>query len=61
MAEKAKYTGQKIALDNILAIGHYTQVMWKSTIKVGCGKKNGFLVCKYFPSGNIAGMALEQS
>ena len=37
--------------------GHYTQVVWKTTQKVGCGcaetKSGGFIVvCNYSPSGN---------
>lgn len=40
--------------------GHYTQVVWKSTTKVGCGcaqTKNGstIVVCNYDPSGNFSG------
>lgn len=42
--------------------GHFTQVVWKSTRKIGCGYvdcdgKNGtpgmYLVCEYSPAGNI--------
>lgn len=44
-------------------VGHYTQVVWKSTTKVGCGKgraaiqsKSGDLwVCQYCSSGNVVG------
>lgn len=35
--------------------GHYTQVVWRSTTEVGCGQKDGLLVCNYKPSGNMAG------
>ncbi len=43
--------------------GHFTQMVWKGTQKVGCGYvtcdgNNGtpgrFLVCEYSPAGNIA-------
>eukprot|EP00927_Polykrikos_kofoidii_P056937 TRINITY_DN51037_c0_g1_i1.p1 TRINITY_DN51037_c0_g1~~TRINITY_DN51037_c0_g1_i1.p1 ORF type:complete len:364 (-),score=44.28 TRINITY_DN51037_c0_g1_i1:443-1534(-) len=45
------------------AIGHYTQVVWKSSVKLGCGKgkatvngKEGDLwVCQYGPAGNYVG------
>ncbi|KAI9318708.1 CAP domain-containing protein [Dichotomocladium elegans] len=37
--------------------GHFTQVVWKSTTKIGCGVKkcpNGpIYVCSYAPPGNV--------
>jgi len=44
-------------------IGHYTQVVWKASIKLGCGKgtatvngKSGdYWVCQYGPAGNFGG------
>jgi pathogenesis-related protein 1 len=41
--------------------GHYTQLIWKSTKKVGCGKSSGtkwktIVVCQYDPPGNYQGM-----
>ncbi len=40
--------------------GHYTQVVWKNTTKVGCGAalcsdKSQIWVCQYTPQGNMAG------
>lgn len=40
--------------------GHFTQIVWKSTTKLGCGKAkstdgNDYVVCNYDPAGNIAG------
>ncbi|XP_020849618.1 cysteine-rich secretory protein 3-like isoform X2 [Phascolarctos cinereus] len=42
------------------AVGHYTQVMWYSSYKVGCGcaecpnaSYKYFFVCHYCPAGNI--------
>lgn len=42
--------------------GHYTQVVWKTTQKVGCAiyqcpglKFGGTLVCDYSPAGNVNG------
>lgn len=40
--------------------GHYTQVIWKKTEKVGCGCAQSatgkfFLVCNYDPPGNYIG------
>lgn len=38
-------------------VGHYTQVVWRATREVGCavarGETDDFLVCRYFPAGNI--------
>ncbi|KAK5002310.1 hypothetical protein LTR16_005730, partial [Cryomyces antarcticus] len=44
--------------------GHFTQLVWKATTSVGCGRmacdgRNGmqgwFVVCEYWPAGNVAG------
>ena len=44
--------------------GHYTQIIWKKSQKIGCASaqykqgrfKNGYVtVCKYYPYGNIIG------
>lgn len=40
--------------------GHYTQVVWKNTTDVGCGKaicsdKSQVWVCQYAPAGNYIG------
>ncbi|MBV9118076.1 MAG: hypothetical protein JOY63_12020 [Acetobacteraceae bacterium] len=39
--------------------GHFTQVIWKDTQVVGCGKasaahKTVYIVCNYYPIGNRA-------
>ncbi|MHA4811929.1 CAP domain-containing protein [Flavitalea flava] len=40
-------------------VGHYTQIIWKTTTSVGCAlvsnKKKDFLVCRYSPPGNRIG------
>ena len=40
-------------------VAHYTQMIWRSSKRVGCalaeGNKWDFLVCRYFPAGNVVG------
>ena len=40
-------------------VGHYTQVMWRSSRAVGCavahGHEDDFLVCRYSEGGNVIG------
>lgn len=49
-------TGRSI---NGKAIGHYTQVVWKNTQRVGCAEarkgREVYSVCNYFPAGNYVG------
>jgi uncharacterized protein YkwD len=39
--------------------GHFTQLVWKDTTTVGCGRKlcqtGWFLACEYWPRGNVIG------
>jgi len=40
-------------------VGHYTQLMWRSTARVGCAVTRNrdyeFLVCRYLEGGNVIG------
>jgi hypothetical protein len=40
-------------------VGHYVQLIWSDTRKVGCAKATAagddYLVCRYFPAGNWEG------
>ena len=40
-------------------VGHYTQLIWRGTEKVGCAVASGggqdWLVCRYWPAGNTMG------
>ena len=33
--------------------GHFTQVVWASTQKLGCGSAGGYVTCRYDPPGNM--------
>lgn len=35
--------------------GHYTQLVWAGSKRIGCGKKGGTLNCEYSPAGNYRG------
>ena len=40
-------------------VGHYTQIIWRTTSRVGCGfarnRRDDYLVCRYTPAGNLLG------
>jgi hypothetical protein len=40
-------------------VGHYTQIIWPQTVKVGCAvrssTKHDYLVCRYSEPGNVMG------
>ena len=44
---------------NWAQVGHYTQMIWPATQRVGCaigkGPRADVLVCRYFPAGNVMG------
>ncbi len=41
------------------AVGHYTQMIWRGTTKIGCATASSpawdVLVCRYAPAGNMVG------
>lgn len=58
--EEKKYFKYKPIGNDWAKSGHYTQVIWKNTKKVGCGCAQGasgatFFVCNYDPHGNFIG------
>lgn len=47
---------------NWLDVSHYTQMIWRTTSRVGCAIHRGgrwdYLICRYAPSGNRDGIRL---
>ena len=61
-AEKPNYNPSTGACTG--TCGHYTQVVWRTTLKVGCARGNcpgiqypSTIVCDYGPGGNSGGLA----
>jgi len=57
--EKEHYGGQPLNHANWYASGHYTQMVWKMSTQIGCGKIECkgqiILFCNYNPPGNMMG------
>ena len=59
--EKADYDLAHNACKADAVCGHYTQIVWRDTLKVGCGmaacsdNHEQVWVCHYSPAGNISG------
>lgn len=43
-------------------VGHYTQIVWPTTTRVGCAlastARTDYLVCRYSPAGNVNGRSV---
>ena len=60
LGEKKDYRGERIDNRNFMKVGHYTQMVWRQTQRVGYGfAKNAkgmwVLVANYEPAGNMIG------
>lgn len=57
--EKPLYRGAALSSSNWHPAGHYTQMVWKNTSRIGCAKAechgNVIVVCNYDPPGNVLG------
>jgi pathogenesis-related protein 1 len=57
--ERKDYRGRALNGSDWSAAGHYTQVVWRDTRRVGCARKvcGGMVivVCNYDPPGNVLG------
>lgn len=60
--EREKYNFNKPGFSE--ETGHFTQVVWRNTTSVGCGRQNcngmdgtpgWYVVCEYYPPGNVEG------
>jgi len=58
-SEKKYYKGGALNSSNWYDSGHYTQIVWKDTQRVGCAKVECkgriIVVCDYDPPGNVLG------
>ncbi len=59
--EKSNYRGGAIQTSHISDIGHYTQMVWQDTTRIGCAtavcNKWLIVVCNYDPRGNYLGQS----
>lgn len=56
--ERERYDFQKATFTE--ETGHFTQLVWRNTSDVGCGRRlcgtqGWYLVCEYWPRGNVIG------
>jgi len=63
--DEKRYFVNRPALDfsttgNWIVVGHYTQIVWRTTTRVGCAlassTSDDYLVCRYLPPGNVIGL-----
>jgi hypothetical protein len=51
-----QFNGTFKMTEDVYVMGHYTQMIWRNTKTVGCGKAVAFgrtcVVCRYSPPGN---------
>ncbi|XP_030477831.2 pathogenesis-related protein PR-1-like [Cannabis sativa] len=60
MEEEKDYSYESNSCANGKMCGHYTQIVWQSTKRVGCARvicdnKDTFMICNYDPPGNYIG------
>ena len=59
-SEIKDFTGEKLTTKNFVKVAHYTQMVWKTTSKIGIGKAScpsgaTIIVANYSPIGNYMG------
>jgi hypothetical protein len=63
IAEKKHYREGPIPSNSLTGrfqdVGHYTQLMWQSSLTIGCamatGRRDDIMVCRYRDAGNVEG------
>ncbi|KAF4359738.1 pathogenesis-related protein PR-1-like [Cannabis sativa] len=60
MEEENNYSYDSNSCADGKMCGHYTQIVWRNTKKVGCARvicdnKDTFMICNYDPVGNVFG------
>ncbi|XP_053407678.1 Golgi-associated plant pathogenesis-related protein 1-like [Mercenaria mercenaria] len=53
------YYGREPPQSDFLNYGHFTQIVWKGSRKIGVGKAGGYVVISYEPAGNFLGQFRE--
>ncbi|KAI3467157.1 hypothetical protein Pfo_023820 [Paulownia fortunei] len=58
--ERRYYNYQSNSCRNGEVCGHYTQVVWRRSVRLGCARVrcnngNWFVICNYDPPGNVVG------
>ena len=58
-AERSTFRRARHWEEDFQNVGHYTQMVWRSSTRVGCAiasnARSDFLVCRYSPRGNFFG------
>ncbi|XP_060596666.1 Golgi-associated plant pathogenesis-related protein 1-like isoform X2 [Ruditapes philippinarum] len=54
-----QYCGEEPNMSYFAYYGHYTQIVWESSLEIGVGKSSGYVVINYSPPGNYYNMFAE--
>merc|ERR1719401_1214923 len=58
--DEIEHTNGGLTSSFSMATGHYTQVVWRDSTKLGCGIQGRLLVCQYGAAGNMQGQFSSQ-
>ena len=59
------YNGENIPNGDFSGYGHYTQMIWDTSVRVGCGQATSttgylYVTCNYDPPGNYRGQSVSE-